>query len=396
MTEKLYYKDPYQKEFRSKIKEVTTGNKEIEIILESTAFYPKGGGQPSDTGKILNKDIKLEVNHVTKNNEIKHHCKVLEGNPNDLEEGNTVKGEISWENRYEVMKQHTGQHILSSVFLDELNAETEGFKIRDEDTKIHIKTDKDLSWSSLNKIEEKANKKIWSSKPIKTSFHSEKPENLRKEPPNVNKIRIVETGDHDKVPCGGLHVKNTSEIGLLKISNYSKKSKEKWKIKFNSGTKALKKIQSNTEVLDKMKEKLKVGNNQELEKRIKKLEEQTYEQEKEIKNLKKQNLTQKKLEKEEENIIIERVDLEFGTAQELGKELLNDHEVSIICLVTAGRIFIGSTTPKIQSNELISKTLKGIKGRGGGNKRIAQGGFPEEKTEKAMEKLKETLDKELN
>ncbi|MEM4097062.1 MAG: alanyl-tRNA editing protein, partial [Candidatus Micrarchaeaceae archaeon] len=107
-TEKLYWEDAYQKEFNAKILEIH-GN---DLILDKTAFYPTGGGQPNDTGKIICNGTEYEVIDVNKKeNIILHTLKNIEG----LNEGMDIKGIIEWDRRYMHMRYHTALHILDGI-----------------------------------------------------------------------------------------------------------------------------------------------------------------------------------------------------------------------------------------------------------------------------------------
>ena len=105
-TEKLYYEDVYKKEFMAKVLECRQGKKGYEVILDKTAFYPEGGGQPGDTG-ILGETTVTDVQE--KNGELIHYTDSF------IEPGTEVIGKINWDRRFDLMQQHSGEHIVSGL-----------------------------------------------------------------------------------------------------------------------------------------------------------------------------------------------------------------------------------------------------------------------------------------
>jgi len=205
-------------------------NKKDYICLDQTAFYPIGGGQPSDTGKILwddNESIVKEV--IKKGDTIKH---IIKGELPPV--GTKIHAILDWDKRYSHMKMHTAQHIISGIVFDEYNkARTVGNQIHSDYSRVDFNpanfTDEDL-----DNIVEKFNKIIKQDLPIK--IYNENRESLEKRvdqqrcnldllPKFINNLRIVEIQGFDVCPCAGTHVKNTSEIP--KINNIKKESKGK-------------------------------------------------------------------------------------------------------------------------------------------------------------------------
>ncbi len=226
MTKLIYFDDCYVKEFDAKVEEI----KGQEVILDKTAFYPKGGGQPSDTGEIdgcrVNKAIK-------KGNKVKH---VLENI--DFEEGNKVHGELDWDRRYSHMKYHTAQHILSAIVLEEYDGKTTGNQLYQDRARIDF--DIDLS-NKIDELEKKVNEVIEESReieiykmPRKKAEEELDPERTRINllPDSVKELRIIEIKDLDKTACAGTHVKNTEEVGEFNITDTESKGKGRKRIEF--------------------------------------------------------------------------------------------------------------------------------------------------------------------
>ncbi len=229
MTDLLYMKDidsNYIKEFDATV----TKNKKNYITFDKTAFYPLGGGQPSDTGIIRWNKQKSKVKEVIKKGKtIKH---IIDGEKPEL--GTKIHAKIDWDRRYSHMKMHTAQHILSGIIFDEYNARTVGNKIHADYSRVDFKpitfTEKDLE-----KIKKKFNEMVSKDKAIQ--IYDEEREKLEKRvntqranldllPKFIKKLRIVEIKDFDVCPCAGTHVKNTSEIPKIDQIKRETKGKE--------------------------------------------------------------------------------------------------------------------------------------------------------------------------
>jgi alanyl-tRNA synthetase len=124
VTERLYYKDTYLKSFTARVKSCEQVKDGYEVILDSTAFYPEGGGQPCDLG-VINGEVKV-LDVQEKNDEIVH----LTDKP--LEAGSEVKGEIDWERRFDLMQQHSGEHIVSGFINAKYGYNNVGFHMGSE------------------------------------------------------------------------------------------------------------------------------------------------------------------------------------------------------------------------------------------------------------------------
>ena len=233
MTEMLYMKDAdacYIKEFDATVKKAG----EDWIILDRTAFYPEGGGQPTDTGTVRWKGGESRVKRVSKREGVKHY---LEGDVPP--EGSSVHCIIDWERRYGHMKAHTSQHIISSVAWDKWGAKTVGNQLYENRARIDFHplklTEEDVRW-----MEEECNRRI--SQNIDVQIYElcrEEAEeragvercNMELLPKFVKKLRIVQVGE-EICPCAGTHVRNTSEIGTLKIIKKESKGKMRTRVTY--------------------------------------------------------------------------------------------------------------------------------------------------------------------
>lgn len=200
---------------------IITKNKKDYICLDKTAFYPVGGGQPSDIGflKWENKESKVQE-VIKKGDSVKH---ILDGEKPAV--GTNVYGIIDWEKRYSYMKMHTAQHIISGILFDDYNARTVGNQIHADYSRVDFHPIH-FSEKDLEDIKIKSNTIIGQNLPIK--IYEEERESLEKRvnnqrcnldllPKFVNILRIIEIEGFDICPCAGTHVQNTNELSEIKI-----------------------------------------------------------------------------------------------------------------------------------------------------------------------------------
>lgn len=229
--EKLYYKDQYIKEFTAEIVDIKEKDSKFYVELDKTAFFPGGGGQFCDTGKIDNHDVidvceeNGTIYHITTTKPIKIH---------------KVKCLIDWEKREDGMNQHFGQHVLSGCFFKLFNANTVGFHLGREFSTVDINGF--LTEEQIRKAEEYANEIIKND--IEVEFLTPerkqlKKLGLRRDLPNTNEqIRVVKIGDLDINACCGVHPKSTLSLRMIKIKKYEK-CRNATRIEFLSGKRAV-------------------------------------------------------------------------------------------------------------------------------------------------------------
>jgi len=220
-TERLYYKDHYTKEFDAKVLKVKKTKDCLEIVLDKTAFYPEGGGQPSDTGFLTFNGKKMVVSHVKKvNNSIVHEVQ------GELQVGNTVHGIINWEHRYTLMKHHTGTHVVNGALKKYLGNHIwqAGSQLNVSDARFDFAHYKPVSNSEIKEIEKIANdfirKSVKVEKRVMDRNRAEKTYGFRLYQGGVppgNSIRVLNIPGIDVEACGGTHLNNTSEIEKIRI-----------------------------------------------------------------------------------------------------------------------------------------------------------------------------------
>ena len=206
---KLYYDSAYIRTFEAKVLSCEKGKNGYEVVLDQTAFFPEGGGQPYDTG-ILGGTHVTAVHEV--NSEIIHYTDA------PLAVGETVTGEINWERRFRNMQGHSGEHLVSGLIHAKYGYDNVGFHMGSEE--ITIDLNGILEWEDLLEIEKRANRIIWENREVYAGFPSagelEKID-YRSKRELTGDIRIVSIPGGDTCACCGTHVKMTGEIGLVKF-----------------------------------------------------------------------------------------------------------------------------------------------------------------------------------
>ncbi len=211
MTRRIFWEDMYAREFDAKV--VTAEG--TRVVLDQTAFNPRGGGLVSDTGSI---DGRRVVEAEKEGEEVVH---VFEA-PADLAPGDEVHGVLDWDRRYMIMRMHTAAHILSSVVNGETGALITGNQISADESRVDFNLN-NFDRERLSYYIEKVNEAVGRSLDVKT-FFMKREEALAMPgfvklanamPPSVEVLRVVQIGDVDTQADGGVHVKNTREIGKV-------------------------------------------------------------------------------------------------------------------------------------------------------------------------------------
>lgn len=250
MNKRIYFDDPYQVEFESKIIDRVKHNNRTALILEQTCFYPESGGQPADKGTLNGVEI---IDVIEDKGRILHIV--------DQEVAETkVNGKVDWKTRFDYMQQHAGQHILSQSFWELMQGKTMSFHLGQDVSTLEIDIQK-ISDLELEKVEEGANKVIFQNREIKTYFVDEDKIGeipLRKPPKKTGLIRVVEVADYDFSACGGTHPSRTGEIGLIKILKWGR-IRNNLSFEFVCGSRALKDYTLKNRILLQAASRLSVG-----------------------------------------------------------------------------------------------------------------------------------------
>ena len=214
MTEKLFYKDSYTKEFQARVLSCTECKESYQAVLTRTAFFPEGGGQSADTGFFYTEDGReIPVTDVQEKDGI-----VLHYITSPVKEGEEIKGKLDFEERFSKMQQHTGEHIVSGLVNRHFGYHNVGFHLGAEE--VTMDYDGVLTQEDLEQIEMEANQAVAENIPVVVLYPSEeelKNITYRSKIEIEGQVRIVQIPGYDSCACCAPHVKETGSIGLIKI-----------------------------------------------------------------------------------------------------------------------------------------------------------------------------------
>ncbi|MDO5146907.1 MAG: alanine--tRNA ligase-related protein [Eubacteriales bacterium] len=214
-TRRLFYDDVYQKEFEAEVLSCRQTEKGYEILLDQTAFYPEGGGQPSDRGRLWTQDGQsaCQVKEVQYDGE-----EIWHRTDGPLWQGSKVRGCIDWDRRFDLMQQHSGEHLVSGFIYQLYGYHNVGFHMGED--VITVDVSGELSREEVDKVEQKVNAYIWSNKETEVFWPSEEERDklsYRSKKELTGEVRLVEFPGGDCCACCGLHVERAGEIGMVKM-----------------------------------------------------------------------------------------------------------------------------------------------------------------------------------
>ena len=214
MTEKLFYKDSYTKEFQARVLSCTECKGSYQAVLTRTAFFPEGGGQSADTGFFYTEDGReIPVTDVQEKDGIVFHYIT-----SPVKAGEEIKGKLDFEERFSKMQQHTGEHIISGLVNRHFGYHNVGFHLGTEE--VTMDYDGILTQEDLEQIEMEANQAVAENIPVVVLYPSEeelKNITYRSKIEIEGQVRIVQIPGYDSCACCAPHVKETGSIGLIKI-----------------------------------------------------------------------------------------------------------------------------------------------------------------------------------
>ena len=393
MTQKLYYEDSFQSEFTAVVTSMKKLEGDFHITLTRTAFYPEGGGQPADKGKIGGSRVEYVYEDE---GEIYHVLQKLPRELEDLDENVEVECEVDWERRFDFMQQHTGQHLLSAAALNLYGAETVGFHLGE--TNLTIDTDIALKNEQIQRLEMKANEMIYADNEVEVDFPDQedlKKLDLRKQPEVDKDIRVIRIGGCDVTPCGGTHVNSTGQVGIIKVleaENYKGGSR----LHFLCGKRALQDYRFRNQVVAELRDELSISE-EEIIGEVSRLQSELAEKEQEIAD-KQNELRDYEIEEllcGAKNVadykLIKQTfeDKAYDEVKYMAEEIVEyANNIVIFAQKEAGtaRMILARSeniSEDLDMNEIIGDVLEIIDGNGGGHELLAQGGG--DKVEKLAE-----------
>lgn len=389
MTEEIFRRDGYVFEFESKV----ISKKGDLIELESTAFYPGGGGQICDTGTIRGEKV-TEV--MYENNRILHRVK-----NNNLNPGDTVWCSVDWERRYDLMQGHTGEHLLFCS-LKRQDPELEITKIYISSESKYVIVNHDISWDKIKEAVKFANQAIRDNLPVtKTLMNRDDPDisNVRVKLERIEEeeISVVSIGDIDLSACSGIHIMETSELEFLFVDRKVSAGKDGIAIHFKIGNaakdaaielaniclQATEEAESKPELLVRTISNIKqeIETNREM-----------------LKNASKQQLEHLRPES------LNGVDIYSGKFY-ADKKILTDaaenykskgNIAAFVSISDSVSVILASGNQNIDCKKILSEILTEFGGRGGGKPDFAQGGIEDvSKADSILEKMIKTIKSSL-
>jgi len=408
-TGKIYYEDAYMKEFKAKVLRVS-GNR---VVLDKTAFYPEGGGQPADQGLLEFSRVQSKVEDVQKVGGVIVHF--LEGAV--PKEGSEVRGIIDWKRRISLMRSHTATHIIMGAARRILGEHVwqAGAQKGVKQSRIDFSHPKRLSFEEIRKIESLANKIVMENRPVETAWmpreEAERKYGFRIYQGGVvpgREIRIVKVKDWDVEACGGTHCRSTGEIGVIKIIRTERIQDGVERIVFSVGESAVNAIQESEKKISQIADILNVP--------PEKLEHTVDNIVSELKSLRKEKekltnclaayLAEKWLSSSEEingvklvSKIISVKEADVDLLIKVSAEIVKREEKAVSALICVGNnaqlvVNVGKEALKLGIDARKIAREMGLKLGGGGSGRpnFAQGGGTRiEGVEEAIEKAKEVI-----
>ena len=380
-TERLYYTDSHLIEFNARVVDVSEQvSGWAAVILDRTAFYPTGGGQPSDTGTLNGSRVVECIDDG--DNGILH---VLQGAAPKV--GTEVNGRVDWARRLDHIQQHTGQHILSQSFITLFKAPTMSFRVLEQSCEIDV----DLNNPTAEVIEravELANNVVWEDRQITirnvtAADAAQLP--LRKDPAREGELRLIEIEGFDLTPCGGTHAFRSGEVGMIAVRSWER-AKGLTRIEFVAGVRALADYRRANKSARDIAALFSTGRddapalathmieeNKELHRRIRVLNEVAA-------KVEAHELFNESPPGPDGTRIVSKVfqDRDADALKKLAQALIiNPHTIALLASrdqETARLVFARSADAAGDMNQLMRKACELLDGRGGGKPELAQGG----------------------
>src|SRR5579864_1150202 len=236
MSERLYYDDSYLREFHARVLDRSEDGR--ILYLDRTAFYPTSGGQPHDLGSIAGASV---VDVLDEGERIAHRTA-------SAVDSTEVDCRLDWARRFDHMQQHSGQHLLSAVFIEQFGIETCSFHLGEEISTLDLEVPS-IAMEKVIAAERRANEAVWENRPIDVTYEDAvSAADLRKPTGRAGTLRIVSIQGLDRIACGGTHVRLTGEIGPILIRRLEK-IRNNVRVEFLCGMRAVRRARADYDAL---------------------------------------------------------------------------------------------------------------------------------------------------
>ncbi len=242
-TEKLFYCSSFETEFTAEVLSCEKVKDYYAIVLDKTIFYPEGGGQPSDMGVLTFEGGRAEVFFAKEKEEVIYHHSYTE-----IPAGTVVNGKIDFERRFDLMQQHTGEHILSGIIYQLYGYANVGFHLTENDMSIDLSGP--LTQAEIDRAVDMANEIILKNQPVTADYPDISKLEYRSKKALQGPVRIVTAGDADVCACCGTHLETTGQVQMI-VAKDSMNYKGGTRIFFDCGKRVFADyMKKNTDVLE--------------------------------------------------------------------------------------------------------------------------------------------------
>ena len=386
VTRRLYYEDAAMRAFQAAAVEARPDGDASLVLLDATAFYPGGGGQPSDRGTLGGRAV-LDV--IEEEGRIWHR---LEG-PLAAGAAAVVSGSLDWGRRFDHMQQHTGQHVLSRSFVEVLKADTRSFHMGEDAVTIDV-DHPGPDAAALARVEERANEVVWDDGEVVTHVVTKEEAArfpLRKAPDVEGPVRVVEVGGFDWSACGGTHVRRAGQVGLIAILG-TEKYKGGTRVSFVCGRRALERLRAAGSLVRDLCRSFTTGED-DLPRAVLRLREERERLDRRLKPLLAESLEREAMD------LVERAERgAHGPVVALHFRERDPAEVGLLASLIAARggialLAAGSDTPRahfsapkgtISVGDILAALNRTHGAKGGGRPESAQGAIPADRVDAAL------------
>lgn len=414
-TDLLFYKDFEQKEFEAEVLGVVKKEGKSTLIFNQTTFYPEGGGQPSDIGKISYDGVDYEIEYAEKVNNVVLHHVVMDNNDfsedalNDLV-GKKISGIIDWNRRITLARHHSATHLIVAAAKEVLGDHIwqAGAQKGLNRSRIDLSHYKRISQQEIDEIEKIANEFVMDNIELDIKFHSrDEAEHLYGFRlyqggivPGKN-IRVVKIPGIDVQACAGTHIPRTGDIGPIKINKTERVQDGVERIDFSAGLAAVCSMQHENDLLSKSSNVFKVESEQ-LPKTCDRFFSEWKAQKNEINRLKSEIASLKMSSLSDDisqikgfRVIKQLIDADFKELQKIATDFTDNDKADIAVIGNNEGKIVGAATNKaidegIKINDIIKQAAVLLGGGGGGRLTLAQGAGPNK------DKMEEALDKAIS
>ena len=368
MTEKLYFKDAYIKEFTAKVLSVSERGGKFAVVLDKTAFFPEEAGQSADRGCIG----EISVVAVYENGGVIEHV-----TESPINVGESVLCRLDFSERFEKMQNHTAEHIVSGLIHKLFGLDNVGFHLGREEVTIDVNGV--LERADLDRVETLANQAVFENVEVVSSFPS--PEKLseieyRSKLDLTENVRIVTVGEYDTCACCAPHVARTGEIGLIKLLDFMK-HRGGTRIRMLAGSRALLDYRDKFKNIQEISAMLSLPQSESAE-GLRAYMSAAMQTEYKLKNalLKIIELEADRIEPTDKNLVVFLKDLSLDEARELVNKAL--HKVSGVLVALVGEennYKYVMASEKLDMREVVKAANAALSGKGGGKPPMMQGSF---------------------